>query len=54
MKKFLRGVVLGSGTTDGAVNGNIIVGYNEDIFPFQGGGLPASNKTGSHNLIVGK
>ncbi len=49
-------VVSGTGTTDGAVNGlgNIIIGYDEDIFPFLGGGLPASNKTGSHNLIVGK
>ncbi|QPJ60692.1 MAG: hypothetical protein G3M70_01825 [Candidatus Nitronauta litoralis] len=49
-------MVSGSGATDGTVNGrgNIIIGYNEDIFPFLGGSLPASKITGSHNLIVGK
>ncbi|QPJ60690.1 MAG: hypothetical protein G3M70_01815 [Candidatus Nitronauta litoralis] len=49
-------VVSGSGSTDGTTNGtgNIIIGYDEDIFPFLGGGLPTSDKTGSHNLIVGK
>lgn len=49
-------VVSGSGSTDGGVNGrgNIIIGYNEAIFPYLGADLPTSNKTGSHNLIVGK
>ncbi|QPJ61970.1 MAG: hypothetical protein G3M70_08820 [Candidatus Nitronauta litoralis] len=49
-------VVSGSGATDAPVNGkgNVIIGYNEDIFAYEGGGLPASDKTGSHNLIVGK
>ena len=38
----------GSGTTDGAVNGlgNLIVGYDEPRFS-------GSDKTGSHNLVVG-
>lgn len=46
----------GSGATDGNINGlgNIIIGYNEDIFPYQGFFGPSSLKTGSHNLVVGK
>ncbi len=45
----------GSGATDGSTNGlgNIIIGYNEDMFPYLGTG-PSSQKTGSHNLVVGK
>lgn len=45
----------GTGATDGDINGlgNIIIGYNEDIFPYLGTG-PSSQKTGSHNLVVGK
>ncbi|QPJ61299.1 MAG: hypothetical protein G3M70_05100 [Candidatus Nitronauta litoralis] len=45
----------GLGATDGPVNGlgNIIIGYNENIFPYLGDG-PSSQKTGSHNLVVGK
>ncbi|MBN2694788.1 hypothetical protein JXR93_09010, partial [bacterium] len=41
-------VVSGSGSTDGAVNGkgNLIVGYNEAR-------NSDSNKTGSHNIVVG-
>jgi hypothetical protein len=37
----------GSGTTDGTTNGlgNLIVGYNENVF--------AATRTGSHNLIIG-
>ena len=39
----------GSGSTGGAINGlgNLIVGYNEDLF------LPTATRTGSHNLVVG-
>ncbi len=45
----------GTGSTDGDINGlgNIIIGYNEAIFPYLGTG-PSSQKTGSHNLVVGK
>lgn len=45
----------GTGVTDGEINGlgNIIIGYNENIFPYLGNG-PSSQKTGSHNLVVGK
>ncbi len=32
--------------------GNLIVGYNEEIRPYRGD-TPVSNKTGSHNVIVG-
>ncbi len=49
-------VVSGSGATNNRPNGkgNIIIGYNEDIFPFLGNGLPTSDKSGSHYLIVGQ
>lgn len=49
-------VVNGSGKTDGPVNGlgNVIIGYNETIFPFLDVNLPASDKSGSHYLVVGK
>jgi hypothetical protein len=33
--------------------GNLIVGYNETIKPTDGPGLPASDKSGSHNIVVG-
>lgn len=48
-------VTSGTGATDGPINGlgNIIVGYDEEIFPYLGDG-PSSQKTGSHNLVVGK
>ena len=39
----------GSGVTGGAINGlgNLIIGYNEDLF------APTATRTGSHNLVVG-
>jgi hypothetical protein len=42
----------GSGATDGAVNGlgNLVIGYGEDATHW---GEPASDRTGSHNLVVG-
>jgi hypothetical protein len=42
----------GSGATNGTVNGlgNLIVGYNEDASVF---GNASSERTGSHNLVVG-
>ena len=45
-------VVSGSGATVGTVNGlgNLIVGYNEDASL---SGSPASQRGGSHNLIIG-
>jgi len=49
-------VTNGSSATDGKVNGlgNLIIGYNEAITPFIDGENPKSEKSGSHNLIVGK
>lgn len=49
-------VTSGTGATDGEVNGlgNVIIGYNETINPFLDGTNPASDKSGSHNLVVGK
>ncbi len=55
-------IISGLGTTSGGVDeeppmvnglGNLIVGYNEEIFPYNPGGLPLSDKSGSHNIIVG-
>ncbi len=34
--------------------GNLIIGYNEKIDPYNDDGTPVSNKTGSHNIVVGK
>lgn len=49
-------VTNGTGATDGEVNGlgNLIIGYNEAINPFIDRANPASDKSGSHNLVVGK
>lgn len=49
-------VTNGTGATDGEVNGlgNLIIGYDETISPFIDGQSPASDKSGSHNLVVGK
>ena len=46
----------GGGATDAKVNGlgNLIIGYDEKITPFLEGDKPESEKSGSHNLIVGK
>ncbi len=33
--------------------GNLIVGYDEDINPYNVDGTPLSNKSGSHNVIIG-
>jgi hypothetical protein len=33
--------------------GNLIVGYNEVIDPYNGDGTPVSRKVGSHNIVVG-
>ena len=33
--------------------GNLVVGYNEEIQPYNGDGTPESNKSGSHNIVVG-
>ncbi len=55
-------IISGLGSTSGGVDedppmvnglGNLIVGYNEEIFPYDPGGLPISDKSGSHNIIVG-
>ena len=49
-------ITSGSGATDGKVNGlgNLIIGYNESITPFMDEDKPAGDKSGSHNLIVGR
>jgi hypothetical protein len=50
-------VVNGTASTDTANGkGNIIIGYNEDGNLVDGCnfGMPSSNRTGSHNLIVGR
>ncbi len=38
-----------------AINGkgNLVIGYNEDIHPYNFSGEPASDKSGSHNVIIG-
>ncbi len=33
--------------------GNLIVGYDESIAPFLGAGFPESDKSGSHNVVIG-
>ncbi len=40
-----------SGTVNGL--GNLIVGYNEHINPYNGDGTPATDKSGSHNVVIG-
>ncbi len=42
-------------TFTGIVNGlgNLIVGYDEDIFAYNGDGTPAVDKSGSHNVVIG-
>ncbi len=42
-------------SNSGSVNGlgNLIVGYNEHINPYNGDGTPATDKSGSHNVVIG-
>lgn len=49
-------ITSGAGATDAEVNGrgNLIIGYDEDIKPFLDQEKPGSDKSGSHNLVVGR
>ncbi len=42
-------------SNSGSVNGlgNLIVGYNEHIHPYKGDGTPVTDKSGSHNVVIG-